>query len=296
MSIKITIFCLFISLSACTQPKLADQVKNLEGIWIAEDYLQSFEKNRSSLKSKDAFDLNYPAGLRVNSQELKEDSLTIGYSVLHDHGLYPEISTFLMADGNRINEQGFLRISALKPDSLNFYKISDTHFFNYECDAYFSWQYGKDTTLILYRPTSAELPEMTIRFKRIANKFSPEHPFPNPVYYYTRSKMLAGNFTLKDDHGKVLSQRVSIGLDGKMLGYAPFDHLRCYYSTEVYCGPHEPEDVVLTCSMDEKYDFNCEGYYYKSLKEGGFQFLDRMWIEKEEEYKVGSVRYSFIPR
>jgi hypothetical protein len=107
MKIKITVFCLFISLSACTQPKLVDQVKNLEGIWIAEDYLKSFEKTRSSLKSKDAFDLSYPVGLRVNSQELREDSLTIGYSVLHDHDLHPEISAFLMADGNRINEQGF---------------------------------------------------------------------------------------------------------------------------------------------------------------------------------------------
>lgn len=294
MKFNSTVSCFLITLSACAQPKLADQVKNLEGIWIAENYGQMFDQTRSSLKSKGAFDPNYPAGLRVNGLELRDDSLVIGYGVLHDHSLYPEISTFLMADGERIYEQGYFMMNALKPDSLNFYKISETDFFNYECAAYFSWLYGKDTTLLLYRPASAELPELTIRYKRITDKFLPDNPFPNPIYYYTRSKMLAGNFMLKDGLGKILSPRVSIGLDGQMRGYAPFDSLRCYFSTDVYCGPHELEDVVLTCSMDKKYEFKCEGYYYTSTKEGGFQLLDRAWIQEDDEYKVGGVKFNFI--
>jgi hypothetical protein len=294
MKIKCTVSYLLITLSACAQPKMANEVKNLEGIWIAETYLQMFDQTRSSLKSKGAFPSHYPAGLRVNSLELRGDSLIIGYGVLHDHSLYPETSTFLMADGERIYEQGYFMLNALKPDSLNFYKISETQFFNYECDAYFSWQYGKDTCLLLYRPASAELPEKTIRYKRITDKFLPDNPFPNPVYYYTRSKTLAGNFILKDGHGKILSTRVSIGLDGQMRGYTSFDSLRCYFSTDVYCGPHEMEDVVLNCSIDKKYDFKCKGYYYNSIKGGGFQLLDREWKVEDDEYKVGAVKFNFI--
>lgn len=294
MKINSTLSCLLITLSACTQVKLADAVKNLEGIWIAENYLQMFDQTRSSLKSKDAFPIDYPVGLRVNGLELKGDSLNIGYGVLHDHNLHPEVSTFLMADGERIYEQGHFRMNARNPDSLNFYKISDTQFFNYECAAYFSWQYGKDTALLLYRPASGELPEMTIRYKRITDKFLPDNPFPNPVYYYTRSKTLAGNFMLKDSLGKILSTRVYIGLNGQMRGYTPFDSLRCYFSTEVYCGPPALEDVVLICSIDKKYDFKCAGYYYKRIKGGGFQLLDRLWIQEDDEYKVGSVQFNFI--
>ena len=106
--------------------------------------------------------------------------------------------------------------------------------------------------------------------------------------------MLAGNFMLKDGDGKILSERVSIGLDGRMNGYAPFDSLRCYYSTDVYCGPHESKDVILTCSMDKNYDFNCKAYYYNSLNDGGFQFLDRTWIVDDDEYKIGDVKFEFV--
>ena len=49
------ISCLLITLTACAQPKLSDHLKNLEGIWIAENYLQAFDKTRSSLASKGAF-------------------------------------------------------------------------------------------------------------------------------------------------------------------------------------------------------------------------------------------------
>lgn len=237
--------------------------------------------------------MNYPAGLRVNARELENGVLNIGYGMLHNHLLYPEIAKPVMIDGEAMGEQGMFTVNANQPDSLQFYKISDTGYFNYECDAYFSWEYRKkDTTLILYRPNSKEMPEMTTRYKRIARSFEADYPAPNPIYYFTRRTMLAGNFWVKDSLGRVVCEKLSIGLDGKIKGYAPFENHICYYNTEVYCGPHETEEIVLICTMDEKYDFHCKGYYYKRQGDG-FQLLKRTWREEQDQYEVGPMLYHF---
>ncbi|MFN6943353.1 MAG: hypothetical protein ACK4ND_00285 [Cytophagaceae bacterium] len=112
----------FLTLTVYCQNRLVDQIKNLEEIWIAEDYLNSFDITKSSIKSKVAFHSNYPVGLRINRLEIADSSLNIGYIELHDHWIHPEISKYTVVDGNTIHEQRHFQINIAKSDSLNFHQ------------------------------------------------------------------------------------------------------------------------------------------------------------------------------
>ena len=52
-----------------------EEIKEIEGIWIAEDYYNSFESTKSAVKSKNAFDFNYPVAIRINSKEIKNGTI-----------------------------------------------------------------------------------------------------------------------------------------------------------------------------------------------------------------------------
>ncbi|MBL7828241.1 MAG: hypothetical protein JNJ57_16535 [Saprospiraceae bacterium] len=290
------LFCF--SLVGCSQaqPSLQEHLQNLAGIWVEARYCKVFSKTSSALASMTVFDPNYPVALRIQPKEQDDSYFRIGYGVLHDHMLHPEISGCkILATGDSICEQSYFMVNSQRPDSLNFYRLSPNEdFFNYECDAFFSWEYGTDTVLLLYRPASAELPELTVRYVRVARSFKDDYPYPNPLYYFTRVRLLAGTFTVKDAAGKVVCTKLIIGEDGKMAGFLPFKNRLCYFSTDVYCGPQETEDVVLCCLVDDASEFDCDAYYYHALPFGVFQFLERKYNEESEEYEVGKVKYTFI--
>lgn len=261
----INIFLIFLTLNGFCQIKIVDEIKLLEGIWIAEDYKNSFDKTKSSIKSIQAFDADDPVGLRINKVELIDSFLNIGYGVLHDHGIHPEISNYVVIDGDTIHEQGNFRINIEKQDSLNFYETSEIHYFNYESKSYLSWTFSPDTAIILSRPASENLEEKTIRYKRIINSLNGNYLFPNPIYYYTRSKTLVGTYVLRDSLNKVVSSNFHIDFDGKTKGYHPFKDKIFYFSTDIYCGPKVTEDYIVLCCYDEKLEADCSGFIYKRM-------------------------------
>ena len=53
-----------------------EEIESLNGIWIAKDYYDSFEKTKSAVKSKYAFEHDYPVALRINSKEIKNGIFT----------------------------------------------------------------------------------------------------------------------------------------------------------------------------------------------------------------------------
>jgi hypothetical protein len=277
-----TIFFTLLTLIVYCQDRLVDQINNLEGIWIAEDYLKSFKKTKSSVQSIIAFNPDDPAGLRINKLEITDGYLNIGYSVLHDHTIHPEISKYEVVESDTINEQGHFKINIVKSDSLNFYETSQIYYFNDECKAYFSWIYSPDTLLILYRPGTEKEAEKTIRFERISHSIKPNYPFPNPIYYYTRCETLVGTYTLKDSLNKVISNDFRIDFDGKTKGYAPFSDKLFYFSTDIYCGPEITKDYIILCSFRDKSENDFIGYIYKRVDEITIQFHQSEWIETAE--------------
>jgi hypothetical protein len=279
----------------CQRNLLPESLPNLEGIWIAEDYLKSFEQTKSSLKSKDAFDLNYPVGLRINLTEMEHGILNIGYGVLHDHSLYPEVSKYVVVEKDTVREGGNFFINTLKSDTLNYYKTTEISYFNYKCNSYFSWEFSSDTTIILFRPKNQESQAETIRYKRISNTFSKDYLFPNPIYYYTRSKTLIGNYELQDGLGNILSTNFTIGLNGRTSGYEGFLNKSIYFSTEVYCGPHADGDIVILCDIDPKYDFDCSGFIYNRTDENTIQFHEIISYGQDNmDQTSGKMMYKLI--
>ena len=91
---KVLLTLLIISNFCFSQEK--DLIESHSGIWIAENYYNSFEKTKSCLKSKKSFDPNAPVGLRINPSEIKNGILNVGFSSLHDHLLRPEVSEYMV--------------------------------------------------------------------------------------------------------------------------------------------------------------------------------------------------------
>lgn len=291
--INLLLFCI----SMAQNPK--KDIKALNGIWVAEDYYNAFEKTSSAVKSKHAFNSDYPVALRINSKEIKNGSLNIGYAVLHDHMLHPEVSEYLVKDKDTIREQGNFKINLKAKDSLGYYKTSDIYYFNYDWISYLSWN-SNDNTVTLYRPKGHGHEERYITYKRLSNTFKKDYLYPNPLYYYTRSKILSGTYTLKDGEGNILSKSFSIGNNGSVKGYHLFNHFTAYFSTDIYCGPPQKYDFVLFID-----DILIEGsksfdFYYVKKENGNICLHERLYYEKrvlDEDngpFQIGKKLYELV--
>lgn len=267
------------------QSNLSHDIQYLEGIWIAEDYFNSFEETKSPIQSKPAFDATDPVALRINTKEMKDGVLNVGYGTLHDHFIRPEVSKYVIFDGDTIIEQGCFNINVLKADSLDFHCTSGIYDF-YGRKSYFTWKFTPDTTLIIYLPATVNEQEKTIRYKRIAYNFSEEYPYPNPLYYYIRSRMLVGNYIVKDSTGRVVCKKMTIGLDGKSKGCNLFANKIFNISTDIYCGPESLEDYVLLYSFDKKFEVSSEVFIYNRITENVIGFYSGKWENIEDQSEV----------
>ncbi len=227
--------------------KITDNLKKLEGIWIAEDYYNSFEKTNSAVKSKNAFYSGYPVGLRINTKEINNGIMNIGYSLLHDHLFHPEISDYIVKDNDTIYEQGSFKINLNVKDSTGYYKtISKKRNLNYGSANYLTWS-TDNTSLVLYRKKSEYYKEEFVRYKKVTSEFTPNYFFPNPLYYYTRQKNLVGSYTLKDSLGNILSKSFRINEKGIAQGFNKFENFTFYFSTDIYCGLPLENDLIVIC-------------------------------------------------
>lgn len=265
----------------------------LEGVWIAEDYYNSFEKTNSAIKSKESFHFNDPAGLRINSKEIKNGIVNIGYAELHHHLLFPEVSDYIVKNKDTIHEQGNFKINLNKKDSLGYFKTTDISYFNYDWVSYLKWNKDK-TSLTLYRPKGKGYEEKYIRYKRILTDFDTDYLFPNPIYYYTRSKTLIGNYTLKNNLGIILSDNLNINDNGIITGFELLDNFTAYFSTDVYCGyPHKHDLLMLFENIlnDESKSFH---FLYVKNKNGNINLFERISSLDEGSDILGDKVYELI--
>lgn len=272
-------------------------IKELEGIWIAEDFYNSFDTTLSIIKSKKSFAPSDIVGLRINAKEIENGKINIGYSKLHDHLLRPEVSKFIIINGDTIPEQGFFEINLEEKTTSNFFKTSFTlensNFTGKSPQLY--WDFKTDTviTLIVYSADSHH--EKKIRYKRINQHFQNNNQFPNPLYYYTRSKIIVGNYTLLDSTNNILSSNFVIDNNGKMKGYNPMENNIFHYSTDIYCGPESAYEFILICKLDENNkEIECDGYIYLRINENSIILLESSWVNSEEgeHLELGKIVYT----
>ncbi len=218
-------------------------IKEIEGAWIAEDFYDSFEKTHNIHKSKNSFDPNYPVALRINSKDTLGRKLYIGYQSLHDHLLHAEESKYVVEEKDTLGKKGCFDIDFSIKDSLNYFLTSDILYFNHDWKSYRKLD---ENVVTLYRPKKGEWKSETIKYKRISNKFYKSYPYPNPLYFYTRKRLLVGNYVLKEYRGKTLTKSLKIKPNGLVSGYSRFKKMYAYYSTDIYCGlPTKDEHLML---------------------------------------------------
>ncbi len=290
---KNKLFILIILISNYTFSQSISEIKKIDGIWIAEDFYNSFEKTKSIIKSKKAFDSNYPVALRINHNEIKNGILNIGYSTLHDHRLFPEVSAYKIVENDTLYEQGSFKINIKEKYSLTNYQTSEIGFFNYDCKSYLKI---KNDKVWLFRPKSIELPEKTIKFVRITSGYNENYLFPNPLYYYTRSKIFTGNYTLMDNKSKVLTENFSIEPNGLIRGNSIFKGKYIHYSTDIFCGPTIIDELVSVCNeIEHETKYDCENFVFKRIDEKTiylYKKFARNIFDTEEE--LGKETYILI--
>ncbi len=295
--IRTLITLLFISNFCFSQEK--EKIEDYNGIWIAEEYYNSFEKTKSCLESKNSFDSNEPVGLRINSSEIKNGVLNVGFSSLHDHLLRPEVSEYIVNGKDTISEQGHFKIKFSEQISTNEFPTTEIIFFS---DNWKSSLILDKNTIILYRPKNKDFEERKIKFIKVKKAFDINYKYPNPIYFYTRKTLLEGNYTLKDSTNKVISSELKINPNGIIEGYSEFENKKIYYSTDIYCGPTAIDELVLICDKIEDYNPDCKGFVFKRINESTIYLYNRYprWVEypkKEIDAKktpLGDVYYKLI--
>ncbi|AOW19324.1 hypothetical protein [Urechidicola croceus] len=267
-------------------------ILEVEGIWIAEDFYNSFEKNKSILKSKKAIYFNFPVGLRINHTEQKNEILNIGYSNLHDHSIHPEVSEYFIVNKDTIFEQGSYKINLNENDGLDYYLNPKPNSFEHEFERYISF---KNNKIIIYHKNSNNEKTSVTNYIKITSKFDDNYQYPNPLYYYTRNRTLVGNYILKDSTNKVLSESLIIKPNGKIIGATLFINKIAHYSTDVYCGPPWIDEIVLFCNSHEVEEKECFRYIYKRIDEKTiFLYKDEPRYERDTLIKLGKESYQLI--
>lgn len=250
-----------------------------EGVWIAEDYYHAFIKSKSAVMCKKAFNADFPAGLRINLKERKDSIINIGFAVLHDHDTYPEVSRFILDGKDTVWEQGCVDINLHETNKLGYVIHQDLGFFNYERKAYM--YYNKtDNVICIHHAKTDNIKAKMIRFVQIADTFDIDYQYPNPIYMFTRRAVLEGEYILEKANGDTLSHNLSIDKKGKIKGAAIFKDYIISYSTDVYCGNPQKEDIVR---LNKKSEFK-----YFAIK----VFNDRIDLYKREDYNYDTGKYT----
>lgn len=275
------------------------KIEAYNGIWIAEEYYNSFEKTKSCLESKKSFNPNEPVGLRINTSEIKNGILNIGFSSLHDHLLRPEVSEFIVNGKDTIKEQGSFKIKLSDQNDLNEFPTSEIVFFSNNWKSSLILDKNK---IILYRPKNETFDKRKIKFIRIKETFDSDYKYPNPIYFYTRKALLEGKYTLKDASDKIITSELKINNKGEIKGYTEFDNKKIYYSTDIYCGPPTIDELVLICDKIVNYDTDCKGFVFKRINKNTIHLYNRYprlieYPKNEIDAKnipLGKVHYKLI--
>ena len=221
--------------------QLSAEIRKIRGIWIEKSYFDAFNEHRSAIKCENSFSEIYPVGLRVNEYEIVNDSFNIGFSYLHDHSLYEEISG-CNSDTNTNCEQGYFRI-AINQKSNEMYEGIEVRV---KIANHINHHKGTITWNLNSEILTLKFDTFTISYKRFTERFTTQYLYPNPIYFFTRYKVAYGTYVLKDSLGNTLDEDFIITRNGQVLTeHAYFKDSKFHYSTDIYCGPSPPGDYCV---------------------------------------------------
>lgn len=280
------------------QGKFNNHVKSIEGVWIESEFQTYFDTTLSMLElSKRKYIIRkkhlpiMPIGLRINSAEIKNNSINIGYGILHSHNFFPEVSNYCIQQNDTVYEQGSFNINLDQIDSLGSYEIPDLYYmYNISPTCYLRINYALDTTITITREPTDQIPEIIISFQRIQSKFSPDYPYPNPRDLYIRGKTLVGDYTLKDRNDMVLSNNLEIHSNGIINGYSEWENKKIDFNTDVFCGGQTEFDKVLIYDSNKISDSKSKLFIYNAIEDKTIQLLDIRTINNNSE--VHQVKYT----
>ena len=264
--IPLLFLSLLFPLSGISQTPFAMHIDSIAGVWIASKFKHSFDTTLSMVKSRNAIADITPVGFRINTAEITDSVISIGYGVLHSHVVHPEVSRYCVQAGDTIYEQGSFRINLGKTDSAGWYQIPDL-FSLYAlpsvCQLFIN--YHQNTTITLLRKATASNPEIRVQYERIQPHFSKEYPYPNPRDLYIRSKTLVGTYTLLDYQGKIVSTHFQIPSNGICTGFADWEGKKIEFITDVYCGGPPAWDKVILYNPERVSKLEGSLYIYKKI-------------------------------
>jgi len=260
--------------------------QKMEGIWIAEKYHKDFQSLQSAVLCKKSFAPNGIAGLRINSLELESGVLNIGVGFLHDHMFHPEVSKYVVIEGDTIREQSSLEVDFNIADSAGFYNT----------DWYRTLIKFDDKSITIVRGADEFTKASVVKYVRIVSSFDVDYQYPNPIYFYTIRVMLEGRYVVKDSLGNVVEDDFIINKDGSIISETLFYNKKVIFSTDIYCGPPFKYDMIFFLDEVFSRDLDCEGFAFERKSETIFRLYKRKWVQRDgaEYYKLGNFYYEFI--
>jgi hypothetical protein len=267
-------------------------IENYKGVWIAEDFYNSFHLTKSMIASKKSFHPNHPVGFTINPISNNQFKIVITYSTLHDHNLYRESVAFRKSDYTppknfilNLNNRT-VKDTVDIPNILN--DLEDSN-----CMFYMTF----DSIITFYQKKENDCAEIIIKYKKVLEEFDKNNPHPNPIYDFIRREVLSGEYFLTNEKDSVLSKNLTINNNGIINGYEIFENKKIGLNSDVYCGLEMLDDMVYICNNDLQENFDCVNFYF--IKSGNniylFDFKDHN-IDGADVVLLGELKYKLIPK
>jgi len=231
---------IFLTVNSYSQSSFTETSNKLNGIWIAENFANSFDSTKSIIKSEYIFDPLAIVGIVFNSKDTLKNCLFGNCSILHSHVIQQE-KQFKVSKIDTLNPFSIIFYFETNNDTFNLYVSS----FYHDTSTTFKLLIINDSLISLIQKSTTDESHEPIIYKKITSTFIENYSNPVAIYYYTRLRTFVGNYVLYDSTNKIVSKNFEMSVDGKMKGYKPFNDLLYEFSTDIYCGPKALFDLVV---------------------------------------------------
>lgn len=287
---------MLISSASFGQNKASDIVNKLSGVWIEENFMNTFDSTRNICNSKLAFCKNKLLrfdemnilGVAICQKKDKDQKL-YGY-----FRLSPFMASALFRDDNDNIEYSFDIDKHTK--NLNTIRLNTnkhTYWGKYKT-TYHVLKIINDSTINIHRYAvkPSQVREISLNYRRIsknANKYDKDI-----IEAYCLS-FFKGNYTLMDSNKRVLSDNLLIDFVGNLAGYPPFENLKCGLDVDdpltLYCY----ENYAYLYFMDSSYNHIKEFLWVYNKEENALYLFDPTYEDGTTPQK-GKLMYIFLKK
>jgi len=276
------------------QNKASDIVDKLCGVWIEENFMNTFDSTRNICNSRLEFGKNNPLSLdKMNilgvaiCQKKDNDQKLYGY-----FRLSPFMMNAIYRDDNDNIEYSFdidKHTENLNTIRLN---INKHTYLGEQKYTYHVLKIINDSTINIHRYVvkPAQVREISLNYRRIsknANKYDKDI-----IEAYCLS-FFKGNYTLMDSNKRVLNDNLLIDSVGNLAGYPPFEKLKCGLDVDspLCCF----ENYAYLYLMDSSYNHIKEFLWVYNKEENAFYLFEPIY-ENGPTPQKGKLMYIFVKK